>query len=468
MATQNNDIRFIHYKGMLANAELLIELHDLHELVRFACDHRIRAVFTFIHNGKVDRFGLTHKGGLITARAEGFENLNDHREAHANGFTSATDFYAGRLKGFTTNEAYQLSISSDLQDPDTYATMLQKGFIEGFDEYRQLLSDGRIITPLGDVADPYRLFHIASQRGFEKWVDMLVAIEKGFENRQEYLIAQELRFSDAQSLAAGRKGGFVNGDEYAEAQRLGCITRNELRSFQDLEAMKLKVNDLAHDARLLIIILSRLPENTVVPLQKLKEVLEKEIIQFQDPETGRFRPWFTTQLHGPKDIDNILRKADTVKEYGTYDHARGEFTSHRLHQRKVVLDGSNVAHNSHGNARSEPTVRNMMRMVETLHSKGFKDVEIIVDAALKHRLTDLELLPDLQKKVARYWEAPPNTSADLFIIQHVKVNHCLMVSNDNFREWKAADPWIEDNIDYYRLTFRLTDNLVLLPELERK
>jgi hypothetical protein len=467
MATPNNDIRFIHYKGMLANAELLIELNDLQELVRFACDHRIRAVFTFVHNGKVDRFGLTHKGGLITARAEGFENLNDHREAKANGFASATDFYAARLKGFTTNEAYQLSLSSDLEDPETYTAMCAKGFIEGFEEYGRLLNEGSIRTPLGTVHNAHGLYTIAQQRGFEKWVDMLVAIEKGFENRQEYLIAQELRYPDAQSLAAGRKGGFLNGDDYADAQRLGCVTREEHRSFHDLEAMKLKVNDLAHDARLLIIILSRLPENTVVPLQKLKEVLEKEIIQFQNPETGRFRPWFTTQLHGPKDMDNILRKTDTVKEYGTYDHARQEFTSHRLHQRKVVLDGSNVAHNSHGNARSEPTVRNMMRMVETLHSKGFKDVDVIVDAALKHRLTDLELLPDLQK-LANYWEAPPNTSADLFIIHHVKVNHCLMVSNDNFREWKAADPWIEDNIDFYRLTFRLTDNLVLLPELERK
>jgi hypothetical protein len=42
-----------------------------------------------------------------------------------------------------------------------------------------------------------------------------------------------------------------------------------------------------------------------------------------------------------------------------------------------------------------------------------------------------------------------------------------MVSNDQFREWKALDPWIEDNIDYYRLTFRITDSLVLLPELEK-
>ncbi len=461
----NNEPNWVHYRGRLAAAELLIELLDLNELVRFATDHRLRTVYTLMDNDRVARFGISHKGGLLTADAEGFDNLNDHRDARNNGFTNAHDFYAARQLGFSTNEAYQLSLASDLRDPETYQVMRAKGFIEGFQEYSQLINDDIPITPLGEVTDAHQLYNIAQKRGFDKWVDMLVAIEKGFDNRQDYLIAQELKYPDAKSLEAGRKGGFVNGNELADAQKHGCITRQELNRYHTFEAMKAK--DLAHDARLLIIILSRLPENTVVPIQKLKEILEKEIRQYQDPDTGRFRPWFTTQLHGPQDIGNILRKTDTVKEYGTYDHAKGEFTSHRLHKRKVILDGSNVAHNSHGNAISVPTVLNLIRMVETLRRKGFEEVKVIVDASLKHRLADPEQLPELQK-MTEYWEAPPNTSADLFIIQYVKQHHCLMVSNDRFQEWKSFDPWIEDNIDFYRLTFRLTDNLVLLPDLDRK
>ena len=41
-----------------------------------------------------------------------------------------------------------------------------------------------------------------------------------------------------------------------------------------------------------------------------------------------------------------------------------------------------------------------------------------------------------------------------------------MVSNDHYREWKVFDPWIDDNIDYYRLTFKITDKKVVLPEFD--
>ncbi len=464
MATPNEN-RYIHYRGKLANAELVVELEKLSELVRFATDHRLRTVYSLLENGTVTRFAVSHKGGLLTAHAEGFEDLNDHRDALANGFADAASFYAAKQKGFATNAAYQLSLSSALDNPETYKEMVAKGFVKGFEEYRQLLADGKILTPLGDINDAHRLYSIAQERSFEKWVDMQVAIEKGFADHHQYRIAQELKYPDASSLEEGRTGGFVNGDEWTAAKAIGCKTRAEMQGFQDLETMKAK--DLAHDAKLLVILLSRLPANTAVPLTKLQQLLEKELLTYQDPESMQFRPWFKTQLHSRAELANVLRKTDLVKEYGSYDHSREEFLSHRLHNRKVVLDGSNVAYNSHGNVTSIPTVQNMMRMVEELKKKGFKEVDVIVDASLKHRLSDTEKLPELEKLCSKFMEAPPHTSADIMVILHVKTHHCLMVSNDQFREWKALDPWIEDNIDYYRLTFRITDNLVMLPELDR-
>ena len=463
MATLNEQ-KWVHYRGRLKNAELVVELQDLKELVRFGTDHRLRTVYSLMEGDRVAQFAMSHKGGLLLADAEGFDDLNDHRDAMASGFENAKCFYAARDKGFKDNAAYQLSLSSALTDPETYKAMVAKGFIRGFDEYRQLLSDGKVLTDLGEVKEAHRLYSIAQERGFEKWVDMLVAIEKGFANQQEYLIAKELNYTDAASLDEGRKGGFVNGDELQLARAANCRTRTEYIGFINFEAMQ--VENMAHDAKLLIILLSRLPENSVVPLSKLKELLEKEIVHYQDADTRRLRPWFTTQLHSRADLDNLLRKTDKVKEYGTYDHGKEQFTTHRLHNRKVVVDGSNVAYNSNGSATSVPTVRNMIRMAEQLKKKGFKDVDMIVDASLKYRLTDMELLPDLQKMV-RYIEVEPNTSADMLVILHVKMHHCLMVTNDQFREWKANDPWIEDNIDYYRLTFRITDNMVLLPDLDR-
>ena len=66
-----------------------------------------------------------------------------------------------------------------------------------------------------------------------------------------------------------------------------------------------------------------------------------------------------------------------------------------------------------------------------------------------------------------YNEAPAERPADINIINYVKMHHCLLVSNDNFREWKHQDSWIEDNLDFYRIGFRILDGKrVAMPDLE--
>jgi hypothetical protein len=35
-----------------------------------------------------------------------------------------------------------------------------------------------------------------------------------------------------------------------------------------------------------------------------------------------------------------------------------------------------------------------------------------------------------------------------------------------FRDWKKLEPWIEDNIDFYRIRFRIEGDKVLLPGLK--
>jgi len=44
--------------------------------------------------------------------------------------------------------------------------------------------------------------------------------------------------------------------------------------------------------------------------------------------------------------------------------------------------------------------------------------------------------------------------------------HCLLLSNDTFQEWKAHDPWVAENIDFYRLSFLINQDSVLLPDVK--
>ena len=90
---------------------------------------------------------------------------------------------------------------------------------------------------------------------------------------------------------------------------------------------------------------------------------------------------------------------------------------------------------------------------------------IIADASLRHKLGDASRIKELGE-IAKYEIAPAATTADVFLITHVKARHCLLLSNDTFKDHKLEDSWVANNIDYYRLTFMITDGEVIMPDLK--
>mgnify|MGYP002633763240 CR=1 FL=1 len=326
-----------------------------------------------------------------------------------------------------------------------------------------MVEDGRLQTPLDNISNPYDLYKFGTDAGFTNWFDLQVAIEKGFTRAADYRSATELGYSSFSDFQAGREGSFINATEWEEAQEVGCTSRVELRGMKDLETME--TSGLKHDARVLLQLFSRLPEKKEITVDKMQQLLEKELALYQDPESKMFRTWFTIELRDRKALLNFLRKNQDIKCFGSYHHDREVYVTRAVEERHVVLDGSNVAHNSHNNHCPKPKVKNLQRMIDELTKRGFKDIKVIVDASLKHKIDDHAALETFADSVD-YFESPPHTSADMFVINHVKRHNCLLISNDLFREWKLLDPWIADNIDYYRLTFQITKKKVILPEFD--
>ncbi len=452
-----------HYRCKLMKAELQIELHDLAELLRFAEDHIIGTVYCLEEQGTVSRFGISHKGGLLTASAQGYRLLSDYRTATAKGFADAATYYDAIGKGFESLDAYKLSGGSDQNSPETYKALVAAHYDDGYADYVKMVEDGRLKVSLPDIANPYDLYRYGQEAGFADWFELLVGLEKGFARAAELRTATESGYTSAADFEAGRKGGFYTAKEWEDAKAADCRSREELRGKLDLDHME--ANGLKHDARVLLQLLSRMPEKKDVSVNTIQKLLEKELELYQDPETKMFRTWFTHQLRDRKQLLTFLRKDEHIKRFGTYQHDREVFVTRAVQERHVVLDGSNVAHNSHGNHRSVPKVENLQRMVDDLHRRGFKDLKVIVDASLRHKIDDPAALEQFATTV-NYLEVTAGISADLVVIAYVKRQNCLMVSNDLFREWKLVDPWIADNIDYYRLTFNITDKKVILPEFD--
>lgn len=461
MATRTQ-IKWRHYRAKLTQAELVITLENLSEFMRFAIENRVVNIYSFLENDTVTKLGMAHKGGLLITESNGYSTLTDYKEASEQGFEQASSYYDAKEQGFASVDAYNLSKETDMNDPETFKAMQQGHYVEGFEEYEQALEGGKLKGSFPDISNAYDLYSASKNAGFSSWFELLPALEKGFVEAGNYRSATELGYADAAAYHNGQEGGFLHGIEWNEAKEIGCTSRKELRSKIDLD--KMDANGLKHDARVLVRMLSKLPQEKLVPVNKLQKLLEQELSLFQDNDTKQFRNWFTHQLRDLKSIISFLRKEESVKAFGAYQHDREAFKTHAIENRMVVLDGSNVAHNSKGRGDSTPTVKNLKLMVQHLHNKGFKNIHIITDASLKHKIDDLKALEEFAE-ANDYYQSAPNTSADVDVINYVKRFNCLMVSNDRFREWKVSDPWIEDNIDYYRLTFNIEGNKVLMKGL---
>lgn len=457
------DKKWRHYRCKLMKAELQIELADLAEFLRFADDHVVGTIYCFEDQNTITHFGMSHKGGLLTVDAQGYRELGDYRASVSMGFGDSATYYDATARGFESLESYNLSRASDLNDPETYRAMVAEHYEDGYPDYVKLKEAGRLPNGLPDIANPYDLYRFGKEAGFKDWFDMLVALEKGFLNAADHRSASEMGYTSVADFETGRKAGFASAKEWEDAKKARCVSRDDFRAKLDLELID--APRLKHDCRVLVRLFSRIPEKTDVSVGTIQKLLDKELEPYRDPESNKLRPWFTTQLQDFGKLLAFLRKNESIKRFGTYHHDREVFTTGSVQERQVVLDGSNVAYNSQGNALSTPKLENLKRMMAELRKRGFKDLKVIVDASLRYRIDDPKGL-DAFAETEDYFEVPKGNSADPFVIAHVKKHNCLMVSNDQFREWKINDPWIKDNIDYYRLTFKITDKKVILPEFD--
>lgn len=133
-----------------------------------------------------------------------------------------------------------------------------------------------------------------------------------------------------------------------------------------------------------------------------------------------------------------------------------------LQFRKIIIDGSNVAwNNKDGSTGGRPKVNNIEIVEKALKDNGFRTIQIIIDASLRHQVTDDAEVAQFKKKKNVY-EVPAGTSADRYILELAKRNkRALIVSNDRFNEWKENDEWVNKNIENIRIPFMIVDKEVV-------
>lgn len=113
-----------------------------------------------------------------------------------------------------------------------------------------------------------------------------------------------------------------------------------------------------------------------------------------------------------------------------------------LDSKKIVVDGSNIAWEE--KKEGKPNIHNIKIVMNALMAKGYNPV-VFVDASLRH------IIPDDDKTTFDEWleteyvkQAPSGVRADDIILQYADMKGVKVVSNDSYRQYKDAYPWIND------------------------
>ncbi len=463
--------RFDYYRAKIRKAEQIIEFAAIADFLRYANANGIKQIIQSTDNETGHPcFMLSSKGALYICPSSGFETLEDYSASVQNGFAEAKIFYEAREKNCTTLAEYEMLTTAGITDAALFDEMKKAGYVDGFALFEGQRNEKKHLPKLESITNVLELFEYGKKVKLENFAHFQRVWEAGFTDPKAYDVAIEKGLNNAADFETFKAGKFVSVDDFKEAKRNGITTRDELLLYNDLNLAQ--YTDTLFDERLLLSILSKLKSGHRTDLKKLYEHFIKICGAYKRPdESGvlKFSPWFTHRLNNEKDVHDFLIGNNYVKRFGTFDTERNIFETMPIARRHVVIDGSNVAYNSSMSERGkhQPHIKNILTLVKKIKEEyHFEDVQVISDASLQHRVKDKELIAEL-KKICKYSESPPNEPADIHLINKVKRHHCLLITNDNFRDWKLRDQWIEDNIDYYSLRFVLNGDVVMLPFMER-
>jgi Zc3h12a-like Ribonuclease NYN domain len=449
-----------YFSARVLQASTIIEVNNIRQFCSYLDANHIKQIFLLNDSAC---FAVLNQQALLQIPNQGYQTIDDYRNAESNSFPSANLYYEATEAGYTSYEDYQLVIEAGISDREQFNTIKELGFLEGFKELQQLWEEGVFSDlEMPVFKNPYDLYSFADKNKFEDYKSFFEALNAGFLDAGNYEVAKERGFTNAREYQDALCNGFYHYNDYKMAVEANIKTYAELKKKFDLE---LAYKDLPHDQIILLSLLSKLEQGKRISINKLNSSVENAVDEYKHEDTQEIPGWFKQSFERPVNIAPFLEINAEVKKFGEYDPEGEFFEVKLLKDRSVVIDGSNVAHNSKKGNDEKPLVANMIAVVNYLKSKGFTDILIISDASLSHKLADKEKLEELEKEVT-YSIAPAQTSADVFIISYVKSKHCLLVSNDTFREHKVNDAWTAENIDFYRLAFMITDGEVFMPDLK--
>ena len=120
--------------------------------------------------------------------------------------------------------------------------------------------------------------------------------------------------------------------------------------------------------------------------------------------------------------------------------------AHNRDGKIALVDGSNVAHATEGEA---PRLENIRLVCAKLAEEGFAPI-VVADAALRHQIDDGAAYERMIDS-GEVKQAPAGTDADYFILSFARELGAVIVSNDRFKDRLASFPEARDQVIRYMI-----------------
>jgi hypothetical protein len=405
---------------------------------------------------------------LLVLAKQAWKRLEDFEDAKSHGFEKARDYYEAQSLGFTEFRDFDECRQAGLTDKTLFNRAQKGGYIEGFPLMMEKLAGNRTdlhyetATEVKQLKNSIELLQFAEKKGFNNYKEFERAVLKGFTSLAEYTEATRLHFEWGNEYRKAMAAGFADHSEYKDAHINNIHVKREYVQFKKL---KQRAKNNGMDEVLLADYVASLQNGTKVSLTKIEDKLHEVIKPYQHTEEGKegmIFDWFIRRLFTRQDIINFLTGNAEVRASGMYDGGGEYFEAFKIRESKVFVDASNVAHYNGG----RPELKKVFIVAKALRDDRFPNVVVIADASLRHKVSDLRFLKNLEG-ICSYMEAPAGSSADEFLIKQARRDSGFIVTNDTFRDWKPKDAWVAEHIDDIRIPFMIQNEMVTFSLMEK-
>jgi hypothetical protein len=405
-------------------------------------------------------FGIIHNQMVYLVANSGFLSLEDATDSFGKEFKLAADYYEARDKGLSTMKELEEMRKTGATGREALRKLKQFGIFNEWDNFLKDTEKYKDKLPKNIDPDmlksPEAVTEYALKNGWRDYKDFYYGFLNGFPDKDTSDKAQKTGFIYARDFYDALEKGFFTAREYEEAAFHGIDSKKE---YDDFSQWNKKAGNDAFDETALIATIEATEDGKKLSISKVRELYKECLNNITEKYNGTLPKWFSCKLTDDALLINFLKEKPRLKEIGVFDEEGEFFQLTRLSNELILIDGSNVAYfEKKGEHSNKPHTANIIKVVKMLHEMRYKNIVVIADASLKHKLNDWKEKSGELLKLAKYSEAPAQTTADEFLISRAKEERCRIVTNDTFRDWKLKDPWAAANADNYRVPFMIHEN----------